>query len=201
MLPGFRLVLMTIVLAASVLIFGLGAAALLRATHEEFASLPSRRALPPQLPIVIAEQPAEPATTAPTLALLHVAPPPDSEPLAVEPANPPPEATKEAAKEEIITDLATPEPGNPATQEELTIPEPAIASIEVQPTIVEVQPVLIEAPPPLPAIRVAIQPARHLHVRKVVKKKRRVVRRIVQHKPEPQQVPPATTPFPLFGGG
>ena len=50
MLPGFRFLFATVVLAVSVLVFGLGAAALLRAAHEEFASLPSwRLAQPPPL--------------------------------------------------------------------------------------------------------------------------------------------------------
>lgn len=43
MLPGFRFLFATVVLAISVLVFGLGAAALLRAAHEEFVSLPSWR--------------------------------------------------------------------------------------------------------------------------------------------------------------
>lgn len=46
MLPGFRFLFGAIVLSTSVLIFGLGAAALLRAAHKEFASIPSRRAPP-----------------------------------------------------------------------------------------------------------------------------------------------------------
>jgi hypothetical protein len=46
MLPGFRFLFAAIVLSTSMLIFGLGAAALLRAAHEEFASIPSRRAPP-----------------------------------------------------------------------------------------------------------------------------------------------------------
>jgi hypothetical protein len=49
MLPGFRFLFAAIVLSTSMLIFGLGAAALLRAAHEEFASIPSRRA-PPETP-------------------------------------------------------------------------------------------------------------------------------------------------------
>ena len=197
MLPGFRLVLMSIVLAAALLIFGLGAAALLRATHEEFASLPSRRAWSPQPPIVIAERPAEPAPATPSLALLHVAPPPEDEPMAVEQPAP---APAEETREEIITDLAMPEPAAPAAVDEPAVPEPAIASIEVLPAIVDVQPALVEAPPPAPAITIAAQPARPPHVRKAVKKKRRIIRRFVQRKPEPQQVPPATNPFPFFGG-
>jgi hypothetical protein len=43
MLPGFRSLSVAVILAVSMLIFGLGAAALLRATHEEFASLPLKQ--------------------------------------------------------------------------------------------------------------------------------------------------------------
>jgi hypothetical protein len=46
MLPGFRFLLAAIVLSISILVFGLGAAALLRAAHEEFAQNPSWRAAP-----------------------------------------------------------------------------------------------------------------------------------------------------------
>ena len=46
MLPGFRFLLAAIVMATSVLVFGLGAAALFKAAHEEFASIPARRAPP-----------------------------------------------------------------------------------------------------------------------------------------------------------
>jgi len=41
MLPGFRFLFSAIVLCFSLLVFGLGAAALLRAAHEQFASRPS----------------------------------------------------------------------------------------------------------------------------------------------------------------
>jgi outer membrane biosynthesis protein TonB len=69
MLPGFRFLFTAIVLSMSILIFGLGAAALLRAAHEEFASLPSRRATPAPM---FARQNDDPL---PTLALLRVDPP------------------------------------------------------------------------------------------------------------------------------
>jgi hypothetical protein len=69
MLPGFRFLFAAIVLSMSVLIFGLGAAALLRSAHEEFASLPSRRAPAEQ----VFTRPNEPPT--PTLALLRFDPP------------------------------------------------------------------------------------------------------------------------------
>jgi hypothetical protein len=67
MLPGFRFLFAAIVLSTSVLIFGLGAAALLRAAHEEFVSIPSRRA-PPET--MFAQQ----SDTGPTLAILRVEP-------------------------------------------------------------------------------------------------------------------------------
>jgi hypothetical protein len=68
MLPGFRFLFAAIVLSVSVLIFGLGAAALLRTAHEQFASIPSRR--PPPEPVFPRQN--EPLT--PTLALLRVEP-------------------------------------------------------------------------------------------------------------------------------
>ena len=46
MLPGFRFLFAAIMLSLSLLVFGLGAAALLRAAHESFASNPSWRAAP-----------------------------------------------------------------------------------------------------------------------------------------------------------
>jgi hypothetical protein len=67
MLPGFRFLLAAIVLSMSLLIFGLGAAALLRAAHEEFASIPSRRA-PPEVMFPQRDD------AGPTLAMLRVEP-------------------------------------------------------------------------------------------------------------------------------
>jgi hypothetical protein len=46
MLPGFRFLLAAIALCSSILVFGLGAAALLRAAHEEVAQNPSWRGTP-----------------------------------------------------------------------------------------------------------------------------------------------------------
>lgn len=66
MLPGFRFVFATVVLAVSVLVFGLGAAALLRASHDQFANLPSAQA--PREPDFVREQEAHQTT----LALLRV---------------------------------------------------------------------------------------------------------------------------------
>jgi hypothetical protein len=69
MLPGFRFLFAAIVLSMSVLVFGLGAAALLRAAHEEFASNPSWR-VGPETKFA---QPSE--ATGPTLAMLRADPP------------------------------------------------------------------------------------------------------------------------------
>ncbi|HET6838650.1 MAG TPA: hypothetical protein VFH41_02825 [Bradyrhizobium sp.] len=69
MLPGLRFLLAAIALSMSILVFGLGAAALLRAAHEEFASIPSWRAAPE----TIFAAPSE--TTPPVLAMLRVEPP------------------------------------------------------------------------------------------------------------------------------
>jgi hypothetical protein len=66
MLPGFRFLFTAIILSMSILIFGLGAAALLRAAHEEFANLPSRRSTPEPM---FARRTDD---TPPTLALLRI---------------------------------------------------------------------------------------------------------------------------------
>src|SRR6202166_3667783 len=66
MLPGFRFLFAAIILSMSILVFGLGAAALLRAAHEEFASTPAWHATPETM---FAQQ-SEAAR--PVLALLRV---------------------------------------------------------------------------------------------------------------------------------
>lgn len=115
MLPGFRFLFAAIVLSISTLVFGLGAAALLRASHETFASLPALPAAP-ALPSATAD------TTLPTLALLRVdtpeldaaAPPrPAPAPVIDHAAPTPPVATetKEAvAAPDHVTSRPTPAP-------------------------------------------------------------------------------------------
>lgn len=71
MLPGLRFLFAAIVLSISMLVFGLGAAALLRAAREDLASIPSRRA-PPETMF------AQRGQAEPTLALVRIeAPEPD----------------------------------------------------------------------------------------------------------------------------
>lgn len=101
MLPGFRSLFVAIVLAISMLIFGLGAAALLRATHEEFASLPLKQT--PEVTFGSKE-------TEPALAVLKIDTP------AAEPATP--ESSQgETQSTEATSPDARPEPeaGAPAT--------------------------------------------------------------------------------------
>jgi hypothetical protein len=69
MLPDFRFLFAAIVLSTSILIFGLGAAALLRAAHEEFASAPPWHAAPGT---IFAQQDE---AAKPVLAMLRVEPP------------------------------------------------------------------------------------------------------------------------------
>jgi hypothetical protein len=101
MLPGFRFLFATIALTMSILIFGLGAAALLRAAHEEFAGVPSWRPAPETM----FAQPSE--TSRPVLAMLRIEPrvdeqkAPDTIPAEVSPAEP------------MAEKLSSPEPDEP----------------------------------------------------------------------------------------
>src|SRR2546423_12684987 len=93
MLPGFRFLLAAIVLSVSIVTFGLGAAALLRAAHEEFASIPAARRVTPEPYFA---QPAE--APAPTLAMLRVEPAPPSN----APVSPPAPAVAEEPAPEAV---------------------------------------------------------------------------------------------------
>jgi hypothetical protein len=136
MLPGFRFLFAAIVLSISILVFGLGAAALLRAAHEEFASNPSWHAVPEAM---VAQQRE---ATRPVLAMLRVEPRPvepkpsddvpavGAEPVAI--ASPPAEPEQIAApKPEEAAPAAAAEPDTPVTetpaQSESAAPAPAAA--------------------------------------------------------------------------
>ncbi|AMA56476.1 hypothetical protein [Bradyrhizobium sp. CCGE-LA001] len=60
MLPGFRFLFAAILLSTSILVFGLGAAALLRASHEQYVSNPSWRHGPKEKVFAQAPEPAQP---------------------------------------------------------------------------------------------------------------------------------------------
>ncbi len=120
MLPGFRFLFAAIVLSISMLIFGLGAAALLRAAHEEFASIPSRRP-PPETMF------AQRVDATPTLAMLRAEPsvadekaldPPITDHVQDQPAivSTPTESGTSAAEPDkvaALTDAAAPEENPP----------------------------------------------------------------------------------------
>jgi hypothetical protein len=106
MLPGFRFLFGAIVFSLSILVFGLGAAALLRAAHEEVASNPSWRAAPETMFAQRAE------ASPPMLAMLRVEPAapaqkPDNVPAASAPGEP---AAVVAAPPEQATVAAPAEP-------------------------------------------------------------------------------------------
>ncbi|KJC52811.1 hypothetical protein UP09_00065 [Bradyrhizobium sp. LTSP885] len=139
MLPGLRFLFAAIVLATSILVFGLGAAALLRAAHEEFASIPARPA--PREP-----QFAQQTETPPVLAMLRVDPPSADKVTSENPA-PPMSATSEPAAPAEVSPAAEPETIATLTADDLT--PPVTPKSETQAT---------ETTPPAPATEAAPQP-------------------------------------------
>ena len=144
MLPGLRFLFAAIILTMSVLVFGLGAAALLRAAHEEVASIPSRRA-PPE---TIFAQPNDAAR--PVLAMLRIDPP-AAEPKTLEniPAPLEPAAIPATPPEpERIAALKPDEPTPPATaKNEISVKE--------TPAPGEAAQAATEAPAPADEIKIA----------------------------------------------
>jgi hypothetical protein len=130
MLPGFRFLFAAIVLSMSVLVFGLGAAALLRAAHEEFASLPTRRAPPAPVFARFNDEPT------PSLSLLRVDPPVADQPQDDDRTADAPEiAPESAAPAEAAADERSAEPERVAalSMEERS-PAPAAATEAVTET-------------------------------------------------------------------
>jgi hypothetical protein len=159
MLPGFRFLFTAIVLSMSILIFGLGAAALLRAAHEEFANLPSRRATPePMFARLNDNQP-------PTLALLRVdpvaekvpaagpetatdVPPPAGQTPDARPAEPEKLAALTPA-EPMQAEAAKPEaPAKEASAETAAGTETPVANAEVKIVAIAATPEPVAATPP-----------------------------------------------------
>jgi hypothetical protein len=111
MLPGFRFLFAAMMLSMSLLVFGLGAAALLRAAHESFATNPSWHAAPE---VAFAQRPE---TTPPVLATLRVdttaiekAPiekPIDPAKVGAAPADRPASPVEAAASEQVVASKPT----------------------------------------------------------------------------------------------
>lgn len=146
MLPGIRFLFIAVVFAVSLVIFGLGAAALLRSAHEEFASLPTRYVAPPT---VFAQQPAE---TQPTLSMLRV------ETLAPEIITPPAVASAPASEETTV--IATPAgPEKAATPETVAaLTTTAVSSSETPAPIETAKPDIAKVEAPEPVTTVAVAP-------------------------------------------
>lgn len=133
MLPGFRFLFAAILLSTSILVFGLGAAALLRATHQQYVSNPTWRNGPPEQVFAQSPEPAQPV-----LAVLRaepeIAPDPapslrDQVPTIGLPASQPEQIaapTSEADAQPEVADAAPPaaEPAKPETTAEAEAPAP-----------------------------------------------------------------------------
>ncbi|MDN3276732.1 hypothetical protein QWJ07_20890 [Frankia sp. RB7] len=150
MLPGFRFLLAAILLSTSILVFGLGAASLLRASHEQYVSNPSWRNGPQEQVFAQAPEPAQPV-----LAALRVEP---TAPVANE-ATP---AMQDQAPSNQIPSIGLPavetgpEQMAAVTLEAKAQPEPQVAAIAPP---VETAPPAFEAPAPEPAKIQAAAPA------------------------------------------
>ena len=165
MLPGFRFLFTAIVLSTSVLVFGLGAAALLRAAHEEFAALPSRRA-PPQ-PMFARQNDDQP----PTLALLRIDPPAPEKPVENVPATIPEPVTEVTAQTVQTLDGAGPaepeklaalkpsdpvqaepaKPETPAMETRVETPAAPVPAAETEAPVTDAEAKLADIPEPLAA--------------------------------------------------
>jgi len=127
MLPGFRFLFAAVMFSMSILVFGLGAAALLRAAHEEFASNPSWRAAPE----VMFAQPPE--ATRPVLAMLSVDNPAaekaqDNAPATAAPAEQAAIAATPSDAERVA--VLKPEDSSPAQSDKTEIAQPEVPVAE-----------------------------------------------------------------------
>jgi hypothetical protein len=156
MLPGFRLLFAAILLSMSILVFGLGAVALLRAAHEEVASTPSWRAAPENLfarqneatPPVLAMLRVEPAVAEkapddvpavpPAESVAIVSPPAEPAPVStpVEPASP---VSAPAEPEATVSAPAEPESTAALKPDEASAPETAKSEATVAETAAQAE--------------------------------------------------------------
>ncbi|QQO32809.1 hypothetical protein JJC00_30310 [Bradyrhizobium diazoefficiens] len=148
MLPGFRFLLAAILLSASILVFGLGAASLLRASHEQYVSNPSWRNGPQEQVFAQAPEPAQPV-----LAALRVEPvaPATNEPTSAVPEQVPSiglPAVETGPEQMAAVTLEAKAQSEPQ-------PEPEVAAIAPPATA----PPATEAPAPEPAKSEAAAPA------------------------------------------
>jgi hypothetical protein len=136
MLPGFRFLFAAIVFSMSVLVFGLGAAALLRAAHEQFASNPAWHAAPEA---TFAQQ-AD--VSRPVLAMLRVEPEQGASDAGPSLAVPSPA--------EIAPEAARPEPALEGPQQTEAAPAQidAAAAPDAETKLASIEPAAPEQPSP-----------------------------------------------------
>ena len=158
MLPGFRFLFTAIMLLLSILIFGLGAAALLRAAHEEFASNPSWHATPETTFAQQNEAPRREATrpnaTRPVLAMLRMDAPVGEKSPDLPPAALPLASAEQAAP---LSTPAEPERIAALKPEDSSPAEPAKPEIPVSesPAKNKAAPDLADTPAPADETRIA----------------------------------------------
>ncbi|OAF13321.1 hypothetical protein AYJ54_44090 [Bradyrhizobium centrolobii] len=185
MLPGFRFLFAAILLSTSILVFGLGAAALLRTTHEQYVSNPSWRNGPQeqvfaqaaervQQPVLAAfrAEASEPAAAEPTPSLRDKVPTialPETEPeqvaavTAEASAQPEPQVADAAPAAEApptaqapAAELAKAETAPPAPADTLTPADTTASLPEDKPAAAaEAQPAEPATAPASPAIDIA----------------------------------------------
>lgn len=205
MLPGFRFLLAAIVLSMSVLVFGLGAAALLRAAHEEFASTPAWRVAPEPKFAQRNEAPTEPPREIlseisreptlregpmPVLGMLRVEPEPepaqptatDGIPAVTAPAEPPPIAPMPDQPEQIVALEPLDETSPEAAKPEIPVPE---ISMQSEAPAADVP---APAPAPAPAEETRIATTEQATVEQVLPP---AIESVAPAPPEPAIVPPA----------
>lgn len=160
MLPGFRFLAATVLLTISIVVFALGAAALLRSTHGEFTGTQFTRAT--QEPLFAQRW----DTNLPTIALLRADPAPVETPAAL--AQQPDVADKTGMTEDEPLPTAGP-PVADADVAEPPAPEPILSRKTASATTTSVTdtPALPEAAPPLE--RLASLPAALIDVPEVKK--------------------------------
>jgi hypothetical protein len=190
MLPGFRLFAIMVAAAASLLVFGLGAAGILRATHQEFAVTPLRNLQTP---------PSNFVAEIPTLAVLQVEPPavetsvpeqPEPAPLPAHAPAPLAEADTAPPDEEVVLPL-------------VIIPDPPPFSITDATAVAS-----LEAVQPQPAAKPTMAPASAISIRSVARKRAamraKARARLAHHHyrrravPPPPPQPPQRGLFSLF---
>ncbi|MCK1387917.1 hypothetical protein [Bradyrhizobium sp. 21] len=119
MLPGFRFLFAAILLSASILVFGLGATALLRASHEQYVSNPSWRNGPQEQVFAQAAEPAQPVLAALRAEPEVAEPKPslrDQVPTIGLPASEPEQVAAPTTEADTLAQLATPYIDTPAAE-------------------------------------------------------------------------------------